>query len=170
MTEPVGKPRLDSVLRLYGNGKLPAALLVPITGGGQLYKPAAAQFNAMAAAAKKDGITIRNVSKGYRSYETQVRLFRERYSRLPTLRKPAVKRKWEGHTWWLKKGKAPVATPPENGRGGSNHGWGLAQDINVTNPKTFRWLCANGPRFGFFMEAGPGSPFYERWHWVYCNL
>jgi len=173
MAEPVAKPRLDATLRLYGNGKLPASILKPIHAGGRLYGPAAWWFNLMFEDAKKDGIVLKSVSAGYRSYETQKAMFLDRYSRVPTLRKPAVKRCWEGKTYWLKRGKSPSAAPASSCSPGSNHGWGLAQDLDVTGPKgaaTFRWLCANAPRYGFYMEAPPSSPSYERWHWVFCNL
>jgi LAS superfamily LD-carboxypeptidase LdcB len=165
MPEPVKSPHIDATLRLYGNGKLPRTLLHNIHPGGQLYGPAAWWCNVMYDAAKKDGITLRSVSSGYRSYERQKQMFLERYSRVPTLRRPKVTRKWEGRTWWLKKGKSPSATP-----GKSNHGWGLAQDFNVTDKKVYRWLCANGPKYGFYMESPSSSPNFEAWHWVFCNL
>ena len=164
MSEPVKVPRLDATLKLYGNGKLPASLLKPIHAGGRLYGPAAWWFNVMYEEAKKDGVVLKSVSAGYRSFEAQERLFFDRYSKLPTLRRPQVTRKYQGRTWWLKRGKSPSATP-----GKSNHGWGLAQDLEVP-AKTYRWLCANAPRFGFYMEAPRSSPNFEAWHWVYCDL
>lgn len=164
MSEPVKVPRLDDTLRLFGNGKLPGTLLRPIKAGGRLYIPAALAFDRMFAAAEKDGIVLKSVSAGYRSFERQEAMFFERYSKLPTLRRPQVTRKYQGKTWWLKRGKSPSATP-----GKSNHGWGLSQDLEVP-AKTYRWLCANAPRFGFYMEAPRSSPNFEAWHWVYCDL
>lgn len=165
MVEPVRKPGLDATLRLYGNGKLPRTLLKKIHAGGELYGPAAWWANVMFEAAKKDGITLRSVSAGYRSYERQKELFLERYSKLPTLRRPKVTRVWEGRTWWLKKGKSPSASP-----GKSDHGWGLAQDFDVRDRAVYRWLCANGPKYGFYMESPSTSPNFEAWHWAYCGL
>jgi LAS superfamily LD-carboxypeptidase LdcB len=164
MSEPVKAPRLDDTLRLFGNGKLPATLLRSIKAGGRLYAPAAVAFDRMYAAAEKDGIVLKSVSAGYRSHERQKALFLERYSKLPTLRRPQVTRVWEGRKWYLKRGKSPSATP-----GKSNHGWGLSQDLEVPT-KTYRWLCANAPRFGFYMEAPRSSPNFEAWHWTYCDL
>jgi LAS superfamily LD-carboxypeptidase LdcB len=165
MVEPVRKPGLDATLRLYGNGKLPRTLLKKIHAGGELYGPAAWWANVMFEAAKKDGIRLRSVSGGYRSYERQKQLFLERYSKLPTLRRPKVTRVWEGRTWWLKKGESPSASP-----GKSNHGWGLAQDFDVRDRAVYRWLCANGPKYGFYMESPSTSPNFEAWHWAYCHL
>ena len=165
MVEPVRKPGLDATLRLYGNGKLPRTLLKKIHAGGELYGPAAWWANVMFEAAKKDGIRLRSVSGGYRSYERQKQLFLERYSKLPTLRRPKVTRVWEGRTWWLKKGKSPSASP-----GKSDHGWGLAQDFDVRDRAVYRWLCANGPKYGFYMESPSTSPNFEAWHWAYCGL
>jgi LAS superfamily LD-carboxypeptidase LdcB len=46
--------------------------------------------------------------------------------------------------------------------GTSNHGWGLAVDIDVTSPSTMAWVRANAYRFGF-VEAVPREP----WHWEF---
>lgn len=161
---------LDKTLQLYGNGKLPAKLLKRIKAGGTLYEPAACLFNLMYDAAKKDGITLKSVSAGYRSFEAQERLFFDRYSKVPTLRRPQVTRQYQGRTWYLKRGKSPSATP-----GRSNHGWGLAQDLEVP-AKTFKWLCENGPKYGFYLQGPPKlpngkpNPEYEAWHWQQCHL
>ena len=46
--------------------------------------------------------------------------------------------------------------------GTSNHGWGMAVDANVNDPRTLQWLKTNGPRFGW-VEAVPREP----WHWEF---
>jgi len=84
-------------------------------------------------------------------------------------KQPLVRRVWNNKVWWLAKG-APVAQP-----GFSNHGWGLSADFDVSDPKTYAWLDANGPRFGFYMEAKPTrngerNPFFEPWHWTKADL
>lgn len=169
MTEPYRSIRLNAELRRYGNGKLPPRLLRPIKAGGTLYAPAAEAFDEMFAAAKRSGITLKSVSAGYRSFEAQERLFLDRYSKVLTLRKPSVTRKYLGRTWWLKSGKSPSATP-----GSSPHGWGLAQDLEVP-AKTFAWLCKNAPRFGFYLQGpkilpnGKPNPEWEAWHWQWCE-
>lgn len=170
MSEPYRSITLDKTLKLYGNGKLPSSLLAKIHAGGTLYGPAAWWFNVMYDAAKADGIILKSVSAGYRSYASQEAMFLDRYSKTPTLRKPVVTRKWQGRTWWLKRGKSPSATP-----GFSPHGWGLAQDLEVPHA-TFAWLCANGPKYGFFLQGprilpnGKPNPEFEAWHWQYCAL
>ena len=163
LPEPVRKVNVPARLKKFGNGELPADQLSEITSGGRLWSEAAFWWNHMCAAAAKDGVTIRSVSAGYRSLEAQERLFHDRYVPRRTLRRPVVKRFYRGKWWWLKVGKSPSATP-----GRSNHGWGLAQDIQVPR-KTFRWMCENAPKFGFYMQAPKGSPEYEAWHWQYCH-
>jgi LAS superfamily LD-carboxypeptidase LdcB len=171
LPEPVKQVRLNDELRKYGNGKLPAGLLKPVSGGGQMYHVAAFWFNVMCTEAKKDGIKIQNVSEGYRSFERQEVLFLARYSKRPTTRVPKVTRKYQGRTWWLKRGKSPSATPAT-----SNHGYGLAQDIDVRDPKVFRWLSHNAPKYGYYLQGkqkspnGKPNPEYEAWHWQFCHL
>jgi len=56
------------------------------------------------------------------------------------------------------KGKAITATP-----GTSNHGWGIALDINVNDGRVYQWLKAHGKKFGFHQLTDPWEP----WHWEY---
>lgn len=58
----------------------------------------------------------------------------------------------------LKKQKPSLAATP----GHSNHGWGLALDINVNDSRVYDWLRKNGKRFGFEQPMD-----YEPWHWEY---
>jgi len=171
LPEPVKKIRLDKTLRKFGNGKIPRKQLEPLIGGGQLYAPAARFYNLMVIDAEKDGIELDPVSSGYRSFEQQLALFEDRYQRRPSTRRPKVTRIYQGKTWWLKRGKSPSATP-----GMSPHGWGLAQDIDVRDPRVFAWLCKNAPKYGFYLQGkkqlpnGKPNPEYEAWHWQFCNL
>lgn len=169
MNEPWKAVRLDATLKKYGNGELPAELLKPIHAGGKLYGPAAFWFNVMFTDAKKDGVVLQSVSAGYRSLRAQTNLFLARYSTTPTGRVPQVTRRWDGKTWYLRKGASPSATP-----GKSTHGYGLSQDLSVP-PRTFNWLCANAPRYGFYLQGprtknGKPNPEWEAWHWQFCNL
>jgi LAS superfamily LD-carboxypeptidase LdcB len=152
--------KTPTILRQYDNGKLPAELLRPISGGGQLWRRAAIDWNRMAKAAKADGIEIRNVSRGYRSYQTQLAMWVDRWQRRKTPRKPPVTRVWNQEMWWLKRGASPCAPP-----GTSPHGWGCAQDINHHDKKAFRWMCNNAPRWNFYLQAPKDSPYREDWHW-----
>jgi LAS superfamily LD-carboxypeptidase LdcB len=169
-SEPVKKLKVPKELRKYGNGKLPASELHPITGGGTMWGTAAFWWNHMAAEAATAGVVIAGVSNGYRSYEQQERLFLLRYSSKPTGRTPEVTRRWKLKKWYLRKGKSPSATP-----GTSPHGWGLAQDIEVPG-RTYKWMCENAPRYGFYLQGpsklrnGKPNPEFEAWHWQFCHV
>jgi hypothetical protein len=131
-----GSMPVPSELAGYGNGRVPAAALEPIgQGSHRLYAPAAAAWREAVGAARADGIDLR-ITDSYRSYEQQVDL---------------VERKGLYSEGGL------GATP-----GTSNHGWGLAVDVDVTDASTLAWMRANGHRFGF-VEAVPREP----WHWEF---
>jgi LAS superfamily LD-carboxypeptidase LdcB len=124
---------------------------------------AAVAFNLMHAEAKKAGIKLQNIGD-YRPYSEQLAMFNDRYMDKETGRVPTVTRKWQGKTWYLKKGKSPSGVP-----GTSNHGLGLAMDINVQDGKVGKWLCENAPKYGFYLQGSdPKSPEFELWHWQYC--
>ncbi len=147
------------------NGKLPVRLMGKMKGGGFLYRPAAKAFNQMFVHAKKDGIKLRNIGS-YRSYEGQYDMFNDRYSLKDEGRVPMVTRKFDGRVWYLRKGKSPSASP-----GSSNHGYGLAVDIDVRDLKVLAWLDANAPTYGFYLQGKPTlpngkkNPEFEAWHW-----
>lgn len=167
--EPVKRLVVPAKLKAYGNGQIPASELAKLTSGGTMWGPAAFWWNHMCAEALKAGITIKSVSEGYRSLAKQEALFLDRYSPIQTKRKPEVTRRYKGRTWWLRKGKAPCATPAT-----SPHGWALAQDIAVPS-KTYKWMCKNAPEFGFYLQGasklpnGKLNPEFEAWHWQFCH-
>lgn len=151
------------------NGKLPAALLSPLLCGGKMYRPVAKKFNEMYEAALVDGVELRNIGD-YRSFEQQLALFKQRYSLVDEGRKPQITRTYKGETWYLKKKMSPSATPDPTGKNGSNHGWGLAIDLDVTKVKTARWLMKNAPTYGFYLQGdNPESREFELWHWQFCG-
>ena len=120
----------------YGNGQIPADRLRPIAQSGhRLHAPASVAWDALVDAAAADGIEMR-ITDSYRSYEQQVDLARRK---------------------GLYRDGGFAATP-----GKSNHGWGLAVDADVTDPRTLDWIRTNGPRFGW-VEAVPREP----WHWEF---
>jgi zinc D-Ala-D-Ala carboxypeptidase len=166
LSYPVKRLVVPAALSKVANGRVPRTRLRKTKAGGLLFRPVAKAFNQMFDAAKKDGITLRLTGNGYRSYETQHAMFMDRYSLKRTGRVPEVTRMFDGRKYYLKKGKSPSAIP-----GTSNHGYGLAVDINVTDPKVFAWLDRNAPKFGFYLQGKPtrpdGSrnPEYEGWHW-----
>lgn len=148
------------------NGHLPSTLLRMTLGGDYLHHVAANAFDLMYRAALAVGLELR-LTDGYRPYETQVRLFTERYtpSYLPLRNTLSGSKVWNGRRWWKRVGVATAAVP-----GTSNHGDGLAIDVNTTglgsqaNPgPKLTWLAANARGFGFTWELVPEEP----WHLVY---
>ena len=131
-----GPMPIPEELAVSGNGQLPATSLDSIgQDGHRLWGPAATSWKAAVAAAANDGIDLK-VTDSYRSYDEQVDL---------------VKRKG----LYSEGGYAAVP-------GTSNHGWGLAVDVDNTNAAATTWMRANGYRFGF-VEAVPREP----WHWEF---
>lgn len=169
---PVIPMRIPDALKKQENGKIPPRLLKKTLAGGELWSGAADAFNAMYKEAKKAGVVLKNIGD-YRSFEAQEWLFYDRYSLKDQGRVPKVTRKYKNKTWFLKKGKSPAGVP-----GTSNHGLGLAIDLGIEvdgktaslTPKALRWLCANAPKYGFYLQVSdPKNPEFENWHWQYCN-
>ena len=156
---PVRQFRKPVGLIKQENGRLDPALLVPIKPFGHLYKPAAASWQAMKQAAKKDGVILKPTSAfdAYRPYTIQRSVFMQRYTAEHI--EGASVRTFEGRTYYLKRGLAPLASP-----GTSNHGWGCAVDVwGVTAEGRLEWLLANYERFGWSHELQS-----EPWHIRYC--
>lgn len=170
MKYPVKRFVIPDKLRNYPNGRIPDSLMAESPAIGKLYQGAAWWATVMVNEAKKDGITLKPISNGYRSYDRQYALFMERYSDKPTGRVPTVTRIWNQRTFWLRKGFSPVSSP-----GYSVHGWGCAQDFGVDKPQTLEWLRKNAPRFHWYWECQPTlpngkpNPNWEPWHlqWIW---
>lgn len=129
------RTQVPDVLRSYGNGRIPRELLTLIgIGQHRLYGPAARSFIEMRAAAAAAGLSL-SVTDSYRTYDQQVQLAQEK---------------------GLTKNGGWAAVP-----GTSNHGWGLAVDVDV-NAAGLAWLRANGARYGWVQPAAR-----EPWHWEY---
>jgi cysteine synthase len=130
-----GRLEPPSQLRQWGNGQIPPEMLVPIADGSErLYAPAAQAFEQMRSDAARSGVPL-GVSDGYRSYEDQVAMARAK---------------------GLYQDGGLAAVP-----GTSNHGWGLALDLDLDARGT-AWMRENGWRYGF-AEDTPREP----WHWTY---
>lgn len=132
----------------YQNGRITDILALPNTAGRPLHFLAAEAMVAMQAAARQDGINL-TLSSGYRSFSEQ-QVLQDRYRNTDVA----------------------VAAP-----GSSNHGWGLAADINVGGRTNFsgpqyRWLAANAHRFGWanpsWAQQGGSNP--EAWHWEFWGI
>lgn len=152
---PVRRLIIPPALKAHKNGEIPLTLLAPIKPFGYLYTTAAASWQAMKRAAKDDGIVLKPTSAmdAYRPLTVQRSVFLQRYTTTPV--PGATTRTWNGTTYYLKKGLAPLATP-----GTSNHGLGLAVDVaNVGADGRLEWLLANYERFGWSHEVQS-----EPWH------
>jgi len=140
-------------------GKLPESLLRPAAGGGKLHWLTAAAWAAMVEAAKADGLELKPVSAGdtYRTYESQLIAFKQRYTKEPNKNST---RTFEGVKWYKKDPKlASLAAP-----GTSQHNTGLAVDVHTAGePKRLKWLIANVRKFGFSWEVVPEEPWHLRY-------
>lgn len=120
----------------------------------RLHRLAAEAWRTMVAAARADGIVhpLLLPTSGYRSSQTQARLWRRALNRYGS---PRVARKW-------------VAPP-----GGSAHQSGRAIDLwlgfgissknvrRMRQTRAYKWLVNNAERFGFYPYQR------EPWHWEY---
>ncbi len=144
-------------------GKKPSQVTSDIlrktVSGGKMELCAADAWDAMVAAAAKDGITLKPTSLGdqFRSIEQQKAAFLQRYRKIPVAN--STSRTWNGRKWWLKKGFAPLAAPNDDPKTCSRHMLGLAVDVANANGKILEWLLANEDKFGFSHEVQS-----EPWH------
>lgn len=144
-------------------GKKPSEVTPDIlrktVSGGKMELCAADAWDAMVAAAAKDGVTLKPTSLGdqFRSIEQQKAAFLQRYRKEPVAN--STSRTWNGQKWWLKKGFAPLAAPNDDPKTCSRHMLGLAVDVANANGKILEWLLANEDKFGFSHEVQS-----EPWH------
>ena len=128
------------------NGFVPSSALCPLAGapGHALRADAAAAFDRLNAAAVAERGAPLCVNDSYRSYAEQVSVF----ARMPRL----------------------AAVP-----GTSRHGFGVALDLGCGverfGSEAYRWMKANGPRFGWVHPAWaePNGSLPEPWHWEYAG-
>lgn len=144
-------------------GKKPSQVTPDIlrktVSGGKMELCAADAWDAMVAAAAKDGVTLKPTSLGdqFRSIDQQKAAFLQRYRKEPVAN--STSRTWNGRKWWLKKGFAPLAAPNDDPKTCSRHMLGLAVDVANANGKILEWLLANEDKFGFSHEVQS-----EPWH------
>lgn len=131
-------------------GKKIADIEVINLQGKQVEVNTARKFLEMSEAAKRDGIQLQ-LNSGYRSMESQISIYNNRYE-------PDYSETGNCSKGTLVSNKGKAAYP-----GCSNHQNGRALDIEAkTRPEVFRWLSANAQRFGF-KNTVPSEP----WHWEY---
>jgi hypothetical protein len=149
------------------NGRLPAASLASIPGGGRLLAAVAVTWLAICAEVYRlHGWTPKPTGAldSYRpydgSYYAQVETFLRRYSRTRIAGRPT--KVWNGVTYWLRPGQATAAVP-----GTSNHGWACAVDVTGLggfDGERYRQFAAAAARFGW--TNSEGRSIGEPWHWV----
>ena len=147
--EAVGEPQLEEAQAKWGsyeNGKIPDSELQALSFSpeNKMNKKAAIAMEEMNKAYKADNGSDLTINEAYRDCATQIRYSKELGSRA-----------------------APA--PPCV----SNHGWGLAVDIEVGafGSSTYNWLKANAHKYGYVHPAWaePGGSNPEQWHWEYAR-
>ena len=148
--EAVGEPQLEEAQQDgwggHSNGGIPDSELqtLSFSSGNKMNKKAAAAMEEMNKAYKADNGSDLIINEAYRDCATQIRYSKELGSRA-----------------------APA--PPCV----SNHGWGLAADIEVGafGSSTYNWLKANAHKYGYVHPAWaePGGSNPEQWHWEYAR-
>ena len=147
--EAVGEPQLEEAQAEWGdhsNGGIPDSELqaLSFSPSSKMNKKAAAAMEEMNKAYKADNGSNLTINEAYRDCATQIRYSKELGSRA-----------------------APA--PPCV----SNHGWGLAADIEVGafGSSTYNWLKANAHKYGYVHPAWaePGGSNPEQWHWEYAR-
>ncbi len=150
------------------NGDLPPELLRQVQDVGRLHHLAARAWTTMRSAAHGEGVALnpKFVPNAYRALTEQERLFRERYRAEDTVEGNRLRiqgrphRVWHGKRWYQRPNTAVAAVP-----GTSNHGWGLAVDVDSVELEGRRsWLERNAQRFGFSWELQS-----EPWHIRYVR-
>lgn len=139
-------------------GRLPDSILAKVDGG-KLHWRAANAWKALKAAAKAEGMELKPTSAGdlYRSYDSQLRVFLERYQKEPIA--GASTRTFEGVKWYKKSEKlASLAAP-----GTSQHNSGLAVDVHTASGDRLKWMIANCAKYGWSWEVVPEEPWHIRY-------
>lgn len=147
---------LDNITYIEGFIIANKTYSVPKDYGTGLENETQEAFNKLVAAAKLDGINI-NIQSGFRSYDTQSRI----YNRHVTTYSQA-----EADTYSARPGH-------------SEHQTGTAMDLNWINEKLEeradgKWLFANAYKYGFILRYPKGKDnetgyMYEPWHYRYVG-
>ncbi len=165
----MSRPRRDVVLPAtlasqgIRNGKLPDHLLLDIGHNARLHERAAVSFVMMRQAClAATGVEIIAAgANAYRTYAEQERIFLARYTMNRHIAaRPYETRSWRGELWYRLPNVATAAIP-----GTSNHGLGLAIDVNYRTPGVMDWLVGDSYRaldYGWSWELDS-----EPWHLRY---
>ncbi|NNM44972.1 D-alanyl-D-alanine carboxypeptidase family protein [Knoellia koreensis] len=130
----------------YPNGQIPAAGLCPLVGspGDSLRPAAAAAFNAMSLAYRKDTGQTLCITDSYRSYAEQITV-------------KAAKGKW--------------AATPGYSEHGFGRAVDLCGGVENFGAPAHLWMKQNAPLYGWFHPAWaePNGSLPEPWHWEYAG-
>lgn len=152
--EAVGEPQLEEAQSGWGNhsnGEIPDSELQALSFSpeNKMHKKAATAMEEMNKAYKADNGSDLTINEAYRDCATQ--------AAYATPGNP------------LYQGGNAAGYPPCQ----SNHGWGLAVDINVGgfDSSVYKWLKANAHKYGYVHPAWaePGTKKPEAWHWEYAR-
>ena len=152
--EAIGEPQLEEAQSGWGNhsnGEIPDSELqtLSFSPGNKMNKKAATAMEEMNKAYKADNGSDLTINEAYRDCATQ--------AAYATPGNP------------LYQGGNAADYPPCQ----SNHGWGLAVDINVGgfDSSVYKWLKANAHKYGYVHPAWaePGTKKSEAWHWEYAR-
>ena len=152
--EAVGEPELEEAQSGWGNhsnGEIPDSELQALSFSpeNKMHKKAATAMEEMNKAYKADNGSDLTINEAYRDCATQ--------AAYATPGNP------------LYQGGNAAGYPPCQ----SNHGWGLAVDINVGgfDSSVYKWLKANAHKYGYVHPAWaePGTKKPEAWHWEYAR-
>jgi peptidase M23B len=149
-SEAIGEPQLEEAQQDgwggHSNGEIPDSELqaLSFSPGNKMNKKAAIAMEEMNKAYKADNGSDLTINEAYRDCATQIRYRKEL-------------------------GEKAAPAPPCI----SNHGWGLAADIEVGafGSSTYNWLKANAHKYGYVHPAWaePGRRNPEQWHWEYAR-
>ena len=152
--DAVGPPELEEAQTGWGghsNGNIPDSEMqeLSFSPGNKIHKKAAIAIEEMNKAYKAETGNNLTINEAYRDCDTQIAY--------ATRGNP------------LYQGGAAAPAPPCI----SNHGWGLAVDINVggISSAVYKWLEANAHKYGYVHPpwAKPDGNKPEPWHWEYAR-
>ena len=145
--EAVGEPQLEEAQAKWGsyeNGKIPYSELQALS------------FSPENKMNKKAAIAMEEMNKAYKADNGSDLIINDAYREYDRQVK-------------LREQLGSTAGVP----GTSNHGWGLAADIEVGafGSSTYNWLKANAHKYGYVHPAWaePGGSNPEQWHWEYAR-
>lgn len=151
-----------SVLAGQKNGQLPDSILRHLVVPNQpeivLIDPVMRGWKALRYYVGLEGAVLKSSGKydSYRPLVIQTEIFNDRYQEEYT---PWGSKTCSGKTWYKVSRTVATAACP----GTSNHGWAMAIDCNLSDPKVQPALEKWAVKCGFSWELIPEEPWHIRW-------